>query len=169
MDETRLRTGSGDIELRNIHGNVRVTAGTGSIRAAEIIGNLTASSGIDGPKIHIASVGGTTDVGLTIGPGDPSVQVSTGSGYVELDGVRAGLEVTTGSGTIRVSGEPVSDWRLHTGGGSIQVRFPKFTNFELVAHTSSGEIEMRRAITAKENTNPHEFRGLVGRGGPQWI
>jgi DUF4097 and DUF4098 domain-containing protein YvlB len=151
-NEVRVRTGSGDVELESIHGSVRASAGSGTIRATGIAGGLTASSGSGNVKLEQTAAG--------------DVDISTGSGDVEIKGVKGGAKVSTGSGSITAQGDPTGDWRLHSGSGSVRVNFPSQAAFNLVARSSSGNIETSHEISVQGNISPRELRGKVGAGGP---
>jgi len=150
--EVRARTGSGDIELETIRGNAHASAGSGTIRAIGIGGGLTASSGSGDVKLEQTAAG--------------DVEISTGSGDVEIKGVKGGAKVTTGSGSISAQGDPTGDWRLHSGSGSVSVVFPPQAAFNLVARTSSGNIETAHEISVQGKISPRELQGKVGAGGP---
>jgi DUF4097 and DUF4098 domain-containing protein YvlB len=150
--EVRVRTGSGDIELDTVHGNVHASAGSGTIRAIAIGGGLTASSGSGNVRLEQTAAG--------------DVEISTGSGDVEMKGVRGGAKVTTGSGSINAQGDPTGDWRLHSGSGSVSVDFPPQAAFNLIARTSSGNIETSHEISVQGKISPRELQGKVGAGGP---
>jgi Putative adhesin len=150
--EVRARTGSGDIELETIRGNAHASAGSGTIRAIGIGGGLIASSGSGDVKLEQTAAG--------------DVEISTGSGDVEIKGVKGGAKVTTGSGSITAQGDPTGDWRLHSGSGSVRVDFPPQAAFNLVARTSSGNIETAHDISVQGKISPRELQGKVGAGGP---
>src|SRR5580704_13950096 len=151
-NEVRVRTGSGDVELETIHGSVRASAGSGTIRAIGIAGGLTASSGSGSVRLEQTAAG--------------NVDISTGSGDVEIKGVKGGAKVSTGSGSITAQGDPTGDWRLHSGSGSVRVDFPPQAAFNLVARSSSGNIEASHEISVQGNLSPRELHGKVGAGGP---
>jgi hypothetical protein len=151
-NEVRVRTGSGDVELETIHGSARASAGSGTIRAIGIAGGLTASSGSGNVTLEQTAAG--------------DVDISTGSGDVEIKGVKGGAKVSTGSGSITAQGDPTGDWRLHSGSGSVRVNFPSQAAFNLVARSSSGNIETSHEISVQGNISPRELRGKVGAGGP---
>src|ERR1700693_5206422 len=151
-NEVRVRTGSGDVELETIHGSARASAGSGTIRAIGIAGGLTASSGSGNVRLEQTAAG--------------DVDISTGSGDVEIKGVKGGAKVSTGSGSITAQGDPTGDWRLHSGSGSVRVNFPSQAAFNLVARSSSGNIETSHEISVQGNLSPRELRGKVGAGGP---
>jgi DUF4097 and DUF4098 domain-containing protein YvlB len=150
--EVKAHSGSGDIELDSIRGGARATTGSGTIRAIGIAGGLIASSGSGDVKFEQTA------------PGD--VEIQTGSGDVEMKGVSGAARVSTGSGSITAQGDPKGGWRLHTGSGNVSVDFPKQASFDVVARTSSGNIETTHEITVQGNISPRELRGKVGAGGP---
>ena len=150
--DVTARTGSGGITISGVKGILRASSGSGEIRADQISGAITASTG-------------SGDVRLTqSGAGD--VEVSTGSGTVEVNGVKGGVQIGTGSGNITAEGTPTGNWRLHTGSGELTVELPQQTSFELYAHTSSGNIESKFPITVEGTISPRELHGKVGAGGP---
>jgi DUF4097 and DUF4098 domain-containing protein YvlB len=150
--EVRARTGSGDIELDTVRGNAQASAGSGTIRATGIGGGLSASSGSGDVKLEQTAAG--------------DVEISTGSGDVEMKGVKGGAKVTTGSGSITAQGDPTGDWRLHSGSGNVSVDFPPQAAFNLVARTSSGNIETAHEISVQGKIGARELQGKVGAGGP---
>jgi DUF4097 and DUF4098 domain-containing protein YvlB len=150
--EARVRTGSGDIELDGIHGNAHATAGSGTIRAIAIAGGLTASSGSGDVKLEQTAAG--------------DVDISTGSGDVQMKGVKGAAKVSTGSGSITAQGDPTGDWRLRSGSGNVSVDFPPQAAFNVVARTSSGNIETTHNISVQGKISPRELQGKVGAGGP---
>jgi len=83
-----------------------------------------------------------------------------------MKGVSGAARVSTGSGSITAQGDPKGGWRLHTGSGNVSVDFPKQASFDVVARTSSGNIETTHEITVQGNISPRELRGKVGAGGP---
>jgi DUF4097 and DUF4098 domain-containing protein YvlB len=94
------------------------------------------------------------------------VEISTGSGDVQMKGVKGAAKVSTGSGSITAQGDPTGDWRLHSGSGNVSVDFPPQAAFNLVARTSSGNIETTHTISVQGKISPRELQGKVGAGGP---
>jgi len=149
--EASVRTGSGEIELDTIHGTTHASTGSGTIQAIGIAGGLNASSGSG--KVKLEQVSG----------GD--VEISTGSGSVEIKGVKGAAKVSTGSGSITAQGDPTGNWRLRTASGNVTADFPPQAAFEVVAHTSSGNIRSAHEISVQGTITSHELRGKVGGGG----
>ncbi|MGO9086616.1 MAG: DUF4097 family beta strand repeat-containing protein [Candidatus Sulfotelmatobacter sp.] len=130
-----------------------------------MVGNLTPAERLERARLLNPRTGEPLDAHLApIGGVD--TEIITGSGDVDVEDLEGGLQVTTGSGNIRASGRPLSDWRLDTGTGTVRVQFSMPANLALVAHTSAGTIEAHDSITVHGTTSPHELRGQVGQGGP---
>src|SRR6266566_4284651 len=81
-DRVHAETGSGDIEIDRVKGNVHAKTGSGSIRADEIAGGFEADTGSGHIRLHQTAPG--------------SVRVDTGSGGMELRGVRGSLDAKAG-------------------------------------------------------------------------
>ena len=161
--DTHVSTGSGDIDLRDVRGHIQAKAGTGTIHATEIRGELPNSGR---PQLVSATAGWSVSSNTTP-EGSADLEIITGSGDVEIENLEGGLQVTSGSGNIKASGKPASDWQLDTGAGTVRVIFPVDSNLALIAHTSSGTIiKNDDAIAVRGTRNPHELRGQVGKGGP---
>jgi DUF4097 and DUF4098 domain-containing protein YvlB len=163
--DANLDTGSGDIELRDVHGRVHAKAGTGTIYASEVLGDLTANPRLAAAQLFSARTGNPLAVSLTPA-GGVDMEIITGSGDINVENLEGGLQVTTGSGNIRASGKPASDWNLDTGTGAVRVQFSADANLALIAHTSSGTIEGNDSIVVQGTRSPHELHGQVGKGGP---
>jgi hypothetical protein len=149
--EARVRTGSGEIDLNSIGGGVHASAGSGSIHAIGIAGGLNASSGSGDIKLEQTAAG--------------DVEISTGSGNIELKGANGAVKATTGSGSIQAQGQPTGEWRLRSGAGNVTAELPKEAAFDLVARSSSGNIETSHEMTLQGTISQHELHGKVHGGG----
>jgi len=150
--EVQTQTGSGDIRLSNLGGRAHAQTGSGGIRAQDVAAPFYAHTG-----------SGNIDAALT-GSGD--VDIQTGSGTVELRGVKGGLRARTGSGNIGADGSVTGPWELHTGSGNIRMALASSGGFNLDVHTSSGSIHSDLPITVQGSLNRHELKGTVRGGGP---
>ena len=83
--EVTAHSGSGGIHVDNIGANARLDTGSGSIRATNVHGAANLQTG-----------SGSIDLALTAA-GD--VRAQTGSGSIHIDGVSGGLHAGTGSGS----------------------------------------------------------------------
>lgn len=121
-----LRTGSGEIELQQAApGQVSATTGSGSIHLNGISGSLTARTGSGDIEANGAITGSSR---LVSGSGSIHAHIGHDS--------HLNVEASTGSGSIRVSGNSPSDRSHHfstalNGGGPT-----------LEARTGSGDIEI---------------------------
>jgi DUF4097 and DUF4098 domain-containing protein YvlB len=84
---------------------------------------------------------------------------------VHLRNVRGSLQAHAGSGDIEADGDPTGAWNVHTGSGSVSLRFPQNASFELNAHTGSGSINLGHPVTVQGSISRKEVRGKVGGGG----
>jgi DUF4097 and DUF4098 domain-containing protein YvlB len=99
--------------------------------------------------------------------GKGSVEVSTGSGDIELTGATGPVRVRASSGDIEVEGTPVSDWELSASSGDVRLRLPSKGGFDLDLRSNSGRIEAAVPITVTGSQSRRELRGQVRGGGPR--
>ncbi len=99
-------------------------------------------------------------------PGE--VEVETGSGSLDLRGLRGGLRAHTGSGDIRASGEPTGEWSIQTGSGELSLHLPASSAFTVRAHSSSGQIvlDQDHPLLIQGTLRRGEISGTVHGGGP---
>jgi DUF4097 and DUF4098 domain-containing protein YvlB len=148
----RAETGSGDMELAFIAGTVYAETGSGNIQASRISGAIRAHAGSGDMKVEQSAKG--------------PIDVETGSGNVEILGAAGGLHAVAGSGDITVAGAPGNDWKVDTGSGRVTLRLSPQAGFTLNAHTGSGSIDSKVAITMQGKATRNELRGVAGAGGP---
>jgi len=118
-----VRTGAGTAQVDDIAGDADVTTGSGDVTLGAVTGRTRIRTGSG--AIAIAAVRGATDVkagsgAVSIGTVDADVAVRTGTGAVDLADARAGtVEVTTGSGGLRIGVHPgvVAELDLSSGSG----------------------------------------------------
>src|SRR5579863_1053272 len=91
-------SGSGEIEDEGVGQNAKLETGSGSIHATGFHGGFKVETGSG--NIYAEQTG------------EGDVKAQTGSGSIELKGVHGALHAGTGSGDIKVSGSPVSEWRM---------------------------------------------------------
>jgi DUF4097 and DUF4098 domain-containing protein YvlB len=98
------------------------------------------------------------------GKGD--VDVSSSSGEVVVTGVDGAARVSASSGSIVVEGRPTGPWDVHSSSGSVTLRIPSDTRFDLDARVSSGRIETAHGITMIGTIDKRRLQGKVLGGGP---
>jgi hypothetical protein len=163
------KTGSGNITVGNMVGDVHVSSGSGDLKIDSVQGILNAETGSG----NIRATGVAGQVFASTGSGNIEVQqvargdarIQTGSGKVDLHGVRGGLRVETGNGGIFVEGEPTGDWHLGTGSGDIDLRLPSQVSFNLDVTTLSGRLKLDRPLTGQDFVSRNHLQGKVGNGG----
>jgi DUF4097 and DUF4098 domain-containing protein YvlB len=151
-----LESGSGDFWLQNITGRIQTRSGSGDVRAREISGSFSADASSGDIRLEER------------GKGD--VDIRTTSGNIEARGVDGALNVEATSGDISAEGRPSGKWEARAGSGNIHLNVPQEAAFQLDASTSSGELSIHHsvAITVQGNLDAarHELKGTVGSGGP---
>jgi hypothetical protein len=149
-------SGSGDVKLAQITGDVRLQTGSGDVRAREMAGAIRGGAG-----------SGDIEVEET-GPGD--VDLHTGSGNIVARGIQGSFHAAAGSGDVTGEGTQIGTWEIRTGSGNVHVRLPANAAFDANLSTSSGTVDVNRAITMTVEGRVQEMRkqivGKVGGGGP---
>jgi len=154
--DVNAQTGSGGIDLRSITGRAELQTGSGSIHARALAGSVRAGTGSGSISLDL----------IAIEQGAPlEVEAQTGSGSIEVAGVYGSIKAGTGSGGIRVKGNPIGDWDIHTSSGEIMLEMAPDAAYALKARTSSGRINISPPVKVQGQFSPREIRGEVRGGG----
>ena len=136
-----IKDGSGDIELKNIKGEVDIDDGSGSMAIADIKGELEIHDGSG--SIEINNVDGKTEIhdgsgnlsikningDMDIRDGSGSIDITEvtgntiifdGSGNIDVDKVRGDLDIDDGSGSLSTT-DIEGNVRISDGSGSINI------------------------------------------------
>ncbi|HVH21477.1 MAG TPA: DUF4097 family beta strand repeat-containing protein [Pseudonocardia sp.] len=148
---TAVRTGSGEVAVAAIAGEADVTTGSGDVELGPISGRARIRTGSG--TVTLARAGGPTEIKAS--SGDVTVRevaadlgVRTGSGAVVVTDAHSGrLDLTTGSGGLRIGVHPGVGAELDLSSGSGQTR---------------SELEVRSV--APEQAPPLQVRGRTGSG-----
>lgn len=122
------KTGSGDVQIRDVEGNVAVDTGSGDIAVARVQSGVSADAG-------------SSDLDLAEVEGEVSVRV--GSGDVHLRRIGGNMNVAIGSGDVSLE-SAVPDgvkWVLKAGSGDVGLLLPRDSRFNISARSVLGEIE----------------------------
>jgi len=120
-----LNTSGGNVEVsNNIAGNVKIRTSGGEIELKDVKGELDVSTA--GGNIQCGSIAGDTKLSssggnIAVGPVAGECVVSTGGGDVSVENVTKKLTISTGGGNIvcsRIGG----DTKITTGGGDVEVK-----------------------------------------------
>ena len=149
----RIASGSGEVTVEGVSGNVHAASGSGSVRVGAGAGEVRAASG-----------SGTVTVDGALGP----VQASTGSGPVRITTGRGPVTASTGSGSVDVSMAALTgseDMSFSSGSGRITLRLPSDFAASIHATTGSGDFESDFPMTFQGRMNRHSVRATIGGGG----
>jgi hypothetical protein len=124
MSEVGVRTGSGDIIVRDVTGPVTVRTGSGD---ADL-------SGLAQSAVVEASSG---DVKLTNVKGDATVLSRSGNVIGNDLGGKTSVESSSGDVTLMMSA--IAAVKASASSGNIQIHVPRGENYQVTAHTSSGD------------------------------
>lgn len=150
----QIQTQSGDVKLK------------GSIYEAQLStasGQLQVEAGI-GQQLSAKSQSGDLNIQLLEGRG--KLQLQTASGDIEITGALRGessLQTTSGDlhCDLSIEGANVS---LSSTSGDVDLILRPGSACKLEANATSGDIECRVALQAKEQSE-HGLRGVLGEGG----
>jgi DUF4097 and DUF4098 domain-containing protein YvlB len=116
------------------------------------MGSTTLQTGSGDVRAELASAG--------------DVVAGTGSGSIKLANVQGAIKAETGSGSLEISGQPTSPWKLETGSGDITMQVGGNAGFAVDAQTGSGEVKTNLPLTVRGPLNKHHVTGTVNGGGP---
>jgi DUF4097 and DUF4098 domain-containing protein YvlB len=117
-----IRSGSGDIDIEDVDGDLLVETGSGDLGVEAVSGDLRVKAG-------------SGDVAVRRVAGNASI--ATGSGDVEVETASGSVEVKSGSGDLRVR-DAHHDVALSTASGDLLV--DRMNRGQLAAKNVSGDI-----------------------------
>ena len=123
MEVIKIETQCGNIDVKNIAGNVDGQSGGGTVVVDMIGGTVTAETG--GGDVRIGHVGGGAKIvtgggNVDLGEMGGSVSVETGGGNVHLESATGWVKAETGGGNITAQ-KCTSSLHAETGGGNIEI------------------------------------------------
>jgi hypothetical protein len=134
--QLNLRTGDGNIEVRNFKGGMKLESGDGHQDLDAVEGTLQARAG-DG---HITATG-RFDM----------LQLHTGDGRIEARALPGSI--------------PADGWDLHAGDGSITLKLPDNFPADLQLHTGDGHITVDMPLAVEGRLGGKNIRGKLNGGG----
>jgi hypothetical protein len=146
-----VRTGSGDASLDGVDGDADITTGSGDIHLGPVSGRTRLRTGSG--AVRAAATGGPAEIktgsgDVTLGAVDGDVRLRTGSGDVTVTDARSGaLQITTGSGGLRIG--------VHPGVGA---------ELDLVSGSGRARSELEVAGVAPEKPAAVHVKGRTGSG-----
>jgi DUF4097 and DUF4098 domain-containing protein YvlB len=155
-----VRTGSSTISLDEVEGELAARTGSGDLRARLVTGAVACKGGSG--DVEIDTVGG--DLAVTVGSGDlqlgtarGSVRLRSGSGTADIGSLSRDADLTSGSGSLTIGLAAGVRARLdvRTGSGQVRTEMPLENSagdgptITLRARTGSGDVTVRRAVVAE--------------------
>jgi len=123
--ELRSNLGSGDVELRDLIGDIDINTGSGDIDVDNLDGELRANTGSG--KIEIADSKGDIDV-------------NAGSGYIRLNRITGAFGINVGSGDITASGLNITgSSSFNSGSGDTEVVLVSALDHGISVNSGSGD------------------------------
>ncbi|HUO61168.1 MAG TPA: DUF4097 family beta strand repeat-containing protein, partial [Candidatus Acidoferrales bacterium] len=94
------------------------------------------------------------------------IELETGAGNVEIADLRGGLKLHTGTGSVKVSGSPSSDWSIEDGTGNIALDVGDKAAFNLRAECGVGSVSVAHALSTVTTQSGRRVEGKSNGGGP---
>ncbi|MDE2732326.1 MAG: DUF4097 family beta strand repeat-containing protein [Bacteroidota bacterium] len=148
-----FKSGSGDMTIVDVSGDVRGHTGAGNILLEEVGGTAELTSGA-----------GNVDV-----QGDDleRVHINTGAGNVTLRGITGSVEANTGAGNmyVEIDDQPVDDSRLRTGAGNLTVLLDEDVSLDFNGKAALGNVTCEFPVEISKSLLSRSFSGSVNGGG----
>ena len=132
-DRLDASTGSGQIRAQRCTGQTDVRTGSGDVRLGSVLGRLRVRTGSG--EVEVISIEGAAKAAGTSGGGG---SVQTGSGNVRLGAVTHDMSARTGSGDLTVVDASAGGLELTTGSGQLRVGIHPGVRAELDVSSGSG-------------------------------
>ena len=182
------------LKIDNFAGNVTVRAGERNVirvvatKKAPRIGDLgRIEIQIDeqngGLTIRTSKPSGFTNASVNLeitAPASTRLDVDTGAGNVDVDGLTGGIDahtgagnvdargaagttrLDTGAGNIDYQGAPQGECRFETGAGNIKLALPAAPNVQVDLQTGVGNIDVEFAVDGQ--VSRQRVQGVIGSG-----
>ncbi len=183
-----VQTSSGEIDVTDLAGEVRLTTSGGSVSLGEILGRVfvrTSGGGISLKKVagdvDVKTSGGGIKIGKVTGAlkaitsgGGVSTKMVKGDAYVRssggglsLYGISGRIQGETSGGSVKaeIIGHIAGNSYLKTSGGSITVYINENANFNIDAYTSGGSVSLDLPVKVIGKIKSNAIVGKVNRGG----
>jgi hypothetical protein len=144
--EVRVKSGSGDQDVRSLKGPVMAEAGSGDIQVQDVEGYVETDTGsgdiaVVRVRSSVSANAGSGDVDLGEIGGEVSVLI--GSGDAQLRHLGGSMHVAIGSGDVNLESAVTDgvEWILKADSGDVKLLLPGGSRFNLSARSVLGEIE----------------------------
>lgn len=149
-----FHTGSGNVQIADVRGDIDGRTGAGNI----VLGR------IDG-RVDVTSGAGNVDVERAVG----SIRAQSGAGNITLDNVSGDVRAMTGAGNVvaRISSQPDGDSRLESGAGNVTAYVGPSVGLTVDAHASVGSANCDYDLRVRGKWMSKSFSGAINGGGPE--
>ncbi|GAA3061805.1 DUF4097 family beta strand repeat-containing protein [Actinokineospora globicatena] len=166
------RSGAASVRVAGVAAKVDVTTGAGTIDVAEATGAVQATSGTGAVKIGPAPAGVQARTGrgeIELAAVGGSTTITTGGGDVWLGAVTGDVTVRSGTGDITVADATSGTLELTTGSGDLRIGIREGSPAEVDVSSGSGEArsDLPLSGTAPETAPSLRVRGRTGLGSAQ--
>jgi hypothetical protein len=144
----KAQSGSGQIEIDGVGGDVQVDSGSGRVSLTNVAGAVQAhaSSG----SIQLSNIGG-------------EIRATTGSGQITGTELRHVREASSNSGYVSLEGTFTDPAQIRTSSGSVNVKLMPGSAVRLDARTNSGSITPRGGLALSGGeTKRDRLSGAIG-------
>lgn len=138
----KFNTGSGDLRLAGITGELDFNSGSGDAHLEDFEGDLKLNSGSG--DFHFRNVKGELQVNSGSGDHhihdcDMFVKGNTGSGDIDVNQSKGGYRLNTGSGDVEAGGIVLSEeGKFNSGSGDVEIKLASALINDISANSGSG-------------------------------
>jgi len=155
----------GHIEDHNLRQNVRIDYDL-VVPPQTHLTTITGAGNqrIEGIQLPVTARSGAGNITVEQCTGD--AQLETGAGSVDVRDMEGALSVESGAGSVTVRGIPKHNWRVRVGAGSIHLKVPRASSFDLDAASGFGNVNIASGLKVDGSVSSRHVQGKVGNGGP---
>lgn len=142
-----IQTGSGNIKIEDMKGDITVQTGSGNISGDSLCGKLSARAG-------------SGNITLTGFEGSGAIATGSGNVRVEAASVTGDMEMQTGSGNIKLEIPEKLSFHLEiqTGSGSIKTDFDEVLSYNKKGNSAEGNVGAMPEINIRLKANSGNVR-----------
>lgn len=165
MKEMKIQTGSGNLKLWDVVGDITGKTLNGDVELYRIFGRANVTSnggnmkgrGITGDVVLSSLVGN-----ISLNGAESDIEVSTKNGNLMVDGAEGTLRAESLNGRIFLKSQSVGgDWDVYSAVGEMQIELPEVGNYKVEGSSGYGGIHSDLPFLHIENM---EIKGEVGSG-----
>ena len=169
-----LHTSGGNIDARNLQGNVNAHTSGGDIKLASVVGAVdlhTSGGDIQASQVTGNALLRTSGGGITATDTSGELDLRTSGGTIHLQNVEGKVSARTSGGNIDASMRGANlGSTLRTSGGNIVIAVPSDFKATIDAHTSGGRVSCDLPLSSSDrDSDRNDLRGNINGGGPTMI